>query len=384
MFRFFSILIRKIKSNKKEIKLLQQFNAWKAQREDLQPYISSLKLLIIRLDDIGDYIVFRNFLDAYKISEKWKKYKITLLGNIAWKDLFDGFDKDKVDDTIWIDKKQYLNDEEYRKNTWMLLHNESFEVVICPSRTRPLLLDDLCALAAGVAKKIASANTFIYAGWNKVSDSLYSELFFLKNEYIHEFTFNKLFTEWCCDIKLKTDAPRFEGITKKSDSDYLVFFIGAASKSRRWTVKGWTKLIKLVYKNYQYKIIITGGNADNKNADKISSQLNVVNITGKTSLTEMVNLIAGAKAVVSNNTMAAHIAVACNTPLIIVASGDNYFRFTEYESLNVANVFTVYPKVFKNKLKKYSSDLIHYDAVSADIATISTKTVFEALKKFLL
>ena len=78
MLRSFSILIRKIKSIKKETKLLQQFNEWKAQQGNLQAHSSTLKLLIIRLDDIGDYIVFRNFLGAYKISEKWKNYKITL------------------------------------------------------------------------------------------------------------------------------------------------------------------------------------------------------------------------------------------------------------------------------------------------------------------
>lgn len=384
MLRFFSILIREIKSNKKEIKLLKQFAVWKEQQQYLPENNAAKKLLIIRLDDIGDYIVFRNFLDAYKVSLKWKDYKITLLGNIFWKDLFEAFDKDKVDDTIWIDKQQYLNNEEYRKSIWIELRNQDFETVICPSRTRPLLLDDLCALASGAINKIASANTFIYKAWNEVSDSLYTELFFLKNEYIHEFIFNKLFAEWCCHIKLEAAAMHFEGIIKKHDSNYLVFFIGAASKSRRWTVKGWIELIKLINKNYQYKIFITGGNTDIKNANKISVQSNAENIAGKTSLSEMVNLIAGAKAVISNNTMAAHIAVACNTPLIIVASGDNYFRFTEYESLNVANVFTIYPEVFKSKLKKYSSDLIYYDAVSADIATISAKTVFKALKKILL
>lgn len=383
MLRFFSIVIRKIKSVKKETKLLQQFNEWKLQQENLPAHFSSSKLLIIRLDDIGDYIVFRNFLEAYKIAERWKDYKITLAGNIAWKNLFDVFDKDKVDDTIWIDKKQYLNDETYRKNIWKLLYDEMFAVVICPSRTRPLLLDDLCTLASGAAKKIGAANTYIYKEWNKVSDKIYNELFSLENGYIHEFIFNKLFTEWCCDANLETTTLHFEGIEKKDDSGYLVFFIGAASKSRRWTVKRWTELIEIINKNYQYKIFITGGNADIKNANKISTQSNTENIAGKTSLSEMVNLIAGAKAVISNNTMAAHIAVACNIPVVIVTSGDNYFRFTEYGSLDAANVITVYPKVFEKKFKKYSSDLIYYNAVSADIASISAKTVFNALQKIL-
>ena len=87
--------------------------------------------------------------------------------------------------------------------------------MVCPSRTRPLLLDDLCALASGATKKVGSANTYIYAEWNKISDSIYTELFSLKNGYIHEFVFNKLFAEWCCHINLETNLLRFEGVIKK-------------------------------------------------------------------------------------------------------------------------------------------------------------------------
>ena len=112
MFRFFSILIRKIKSRKKQGKLLEQFNIWKEQQRFLQESNPTKKILIIRLDDIGDYILFRNFLPYYKNAEHWKSYSFTLLGNIVWKDLFEKYDASLVNAVIWIDKKQYLQNED--------------------------------------------------------------------------------------------------------------------------------------------------------------------------------------------------------------------------------------------------------------------------------
>lgn len=383
MLRSISLAIRKIQSAKKEKEILKTFYAWQAEVSHLPKTRSSKKLLLIRLDDIGDYIVYRNFLGAYKFSAKWKDYKITLLANIAWKDLFEVFDKNKVDNTIWIDKRKYFADEAYRKNIWTQLSNEAFEVVINPSRTRPLLLDDICALATSATKKIGCINTFKYADWNNTSDSLYNDLFSLKDAYIHEFFFNKKFAEWCCNAEVNIDAPQFETITKTNNNDYLIFFIGAASRSRRWTTKRWIELIKLVNKNYQYKIYITGGPADIPAANEIASYSNVENVAGKTSLIETINLIANARLVVSNNSMAAHAAVACNTPVVIVANGDNYFRFTQYQPFGRKDVAAVYTNIFLNDFKKYGKNLIHYEAVSADIATIKAQTVFDEMKKML-
>ena len=48
---------------------------------------NSNTLLIIRLDAIGDYLLFRNFLSVIRASRKYKDYEITLCGNIVWKDL---------------------------------------------------------------------------------------------------------------------------------------------------------------------------------------------------------------------------------------------------------------------------------------------------------
>ncbi len=380
MSRFFSVLIRRIKSRKKEEKLLEQFHTWKNTLHLQKNNNSSNQILIIRLDDIGDYILFRNFLGYYKNAERWKNYSFTLLGNVVWKELFEKFDKNKVDSVIWIDKKQYLTNESYKEKICSELNEKEFAVVICPSRTRPLLLDDLCAIATGAKTMIAAENNFVYDSWNQLSNSFYNELFPADN-LTHEFKFNRSFAEWCC--KQNISITKSEINIDKSETANIICFIGASAKSKRWIAQRWIELINMIKKENKYNIFVAGGNSDVIMAEKIVADTGVNNIAGKTSLNEMIEMIANAKAIITNDTMATHAAVACNTPLIILANGNNYYRFTDYSSFNLQNVITMYPERFSKKLKDKKNNLLHYEAVSSDIQTISAEAVYKSLQKIL-
>ncbi len=149
MFRSYSLFTRRRRAAKECQRILNSFHEWQAvQRQLPEPSPAKGKLLVIRLDDIGDYLLFRNQLGVYKKSPRWKDHSVTLLGNTSWKDIFEACDKDSVDDVIWVNKSRYLIDAAYRLETWQHLRARGFDTVVAPSRTRPLLLDDLCMLAA--------------------------------------------------------------------------------------------------------------------------------------------------------------------------------------------------------------------------------------------
>ena len=54
-------------------------------------------ILLIRLDHIGDYVLFRNYIELIKNSNKYKNYSITLLGNSVWKDFSEELDNKYID-----------------------------------------------------------------------------------------------------------------------------------------------------------------------------------------------------------------------------------------------------------------------------------------------
>ena len=332
------------------------------------------KLLIVRLDEIGDYILWRNSLVLYKTSPKWKHCHTTLLGNKAWKSLFECMDNCAVDDVVWVDKNEYINNESYRFELWTQLRVAGFETVICPTKIRTPIFDDSCTLATGCSNIIATKC--------KASDNLNKHLYYNDKIY-HEFFFNIDFLNWCCETnhhfkRPEIDVSLFQPICK----NYILCYIGAAKKSRQLPVKTWVQVIKLLKQSYQKKIILAGGLAEREVSEQIELATQTDNITGTVSLAGMINYTAFADAVITGDTMEAHLAVSCKTPTVIFANGNTFARFSAYKEANIQGVETVYAKPFVKVWKKKNYKLFsNYTAVTSDITTITAEDILQALQK---
>jgi heptosyltransferase-1 len=105
-------------------------------------------------------------------------------------------------------------------------------------------------------------------------------------------------------------------------NDYIVVAPSARWETKRWPAHNFAKLIS----NTVAPCVITGTKSDNKIAVKILDNLSdkrkksgkTINLCGKTGLKELTALIAGAKAVVTNDSGPMHIAAALNKPVIAV------------------------------------------------------------------
>lgn len=388
MIRKISVILRKLQGTKSDRRLLANFAEWKNALHDIkivERNIPVKKLLVIRLDDIGDYLLFRNFLPVYKQSSNWKDYEVTYLGNIAVKPLFDAYDFSTADKTIWIDKKRYFSEAEYRKNIWGQLYNENFEVVINPSRTRQLLLDDICILAAQAPVKVGAENTHETPELNYLSNQAYTRL--LKDFPLqHEFHFNKAFAKWCSGIDIILDRPEIliTETTTPQKEPYILLCIGAAHKSKRWPESRWIELTNLLAKNKLPLAIISGSKAEESIANEIATATAAKNITGATTLPEMIAWMNNAAAAVCNDSMAAHLAVSCNTPLVMLSNGNKFYRFTAYKEAGIENVITIYASPFLKKWKPEKQfPHKHYIPVTKDMLTIKAASVIKALKQLL-
>src|ERR1700679_3460796 len=66
---------------------------------------SKKRMLIIKTDAIGDYILFRNFIEVVKNSVCYEGYEINLLGNRIWQDIALKYDSQYVDNFIFINSE---------------------------------------------------------------------------------------------------------------------------------------------------------------------------------------------------------------------------------------------------------------------------------------
>ncbi|MCS7232152.1 MAG: hypothetical protein RMJ67_08460, partial [Elusimicrobiota bacterium] len=152
-------------------------------------------LLLVRLDEIGDYVLFRNFIEMLKRSEKYKNYSVTLVGNMAWKDLSEKLDGKFIDKFIWIDKKKFAKNLLYRYKKLKEIRSNGYEVVIAPVYSRDFFYNDSIVRIVNAKEKIGnSGNLANMKKWQKIlGDKYYTKLIPSRDEVMFEFYRNREF-----------------------------------------------------------------------------------------------------------------------------------------------------------------------------------------------
>jgi ADP-heptose:LPS heptosyltransferase len=394
MARQISLIGRRADSAKDRRRVMRIFDEWLTDQRKLSAVSHRDRtLLLIRLDDIGDYLLFRNQLEVYKTSARWKSYRITLLGNESWRGLFTAFDQSTVDDTIWVNKDRYLENAPYRTAIWQQLRAGGFETVVAPSCMRPLLLDDFCRLAAAPLHSIGSVNTNVHEAWNRLSDSLYTSLFKPSRSLMHEFDFNAEFSTWVNGNRYAGNRPYIEqraaGVGQGAASGqgaYTICFVGGSIRSKRWPTHRWLEFIALHHQHFSGRIVLAAGSSpvELRMVDEIQQRTGAESIAGKLQLCELIPWIAGAQAVVTNDTMASHMSVSLNRPTVIIANGGNYMRFCEYSHAGITQVAAVYSEWFNRRRERLGDrHYAYHEIVTGDIVSIRAAPVIDALKKLL-
>ena len=333
-------------------------------------------LLLVRLDAIGDYVLFRNFIEILRNSLKYKDYSITLCGNLAWQDLAETLDGKFVNDFIWIDKKKFIRNIYYRYKVLNNIGQRGFEVAIQPNFSREYYYGDAIIKASGARERIGSCGDLgNMEGWQKkISDNYYTKLIPAGNYNMLEFQRNKEFFEKLLGVTIAITKPQIDmnylNKGKPATGNYAIIFPGARNERKRWSTDKFAEIAGYLSAKYGLKIFIAGSHLEKALSNKIVSQarnIDINDITGKTTLTEITELISQADLVVSNDTFAVHLAVAVNTKVVYLLTGDHFGRFGPYPKDSMDKVYYIYPQEIMEKINtdfayltekfRYESDL---------------------------
>lgn len=350
-------------------------------------------LLIIKLDEIGDYILFRNFLRYFKASEKFIGYKITLCGNIAWKSIFDFLDKDCVDSSFWINKIKFSKNLFYRNKIIKLIKGVEYNTVINGSLSRVFYTDDTLVKAANAKFKIGSktdfSNQFLWQ--KKISDNYYTELIEIDDESVFEFHRNKYFVSKAVKTEIDVTAPVIEKDNLKYNDElvdtFAAFYLGGRVKYKIWDTKNFISVAKYIYERFNLKIVLLGDAKDIEYSKKFKNHFEnkyITDFTSKTNLVEVLEILNNAQIAVMNDSGLAHIAAGLNKNLIVLANGTHLGRFFPYPE-SYKNVKAIYPPVIENKLKNFKNMIKEYKYRSVlDINSISVERVIEEIDNLLV
>ena len=341
-------------------------------------------LAVLKLDQIGDYVIFRNFLEEIKKSKKYKDYKIVLIGNIIYKNFAKAFDGNVIDKFIGVNKRNYRKYGIYRKFIANEINAQKIDVLVSPTYSRDAQWVENIVKSTIAEEKIGSSGdgTNITLGQKREADRKYTTLIQQEEKPMFEFERYKEFFEKFLGNKLSVAAAHIE--TENVERARLVgFFPGAGAKYRRWSPENFAKVADYIKKNYGYKICILGDKKDKKIAKAImkNSSADFIDMTGKIPLEKLPRYCKKLQFVLTNDTAGFHISAAVGTKVICISNGNNYPRFVDYPDKNLVNV--VYPDEAETNLSnaKYVKDNLLYGSI-IDINKVTVEKVINAINVF--
>ena len=350
-------------------------------------------LLLIRLDTIGDYVIFRNFIEILKKSEKYTDFSITLCGNIIFKELAEGLDSGLIDRFVYIDKKKFLKSGAYKFQKLKEIHKQDYETLLHPTYSREFYFGDYITKKTPAKEKIGSECDLsnIEHDMKPVADKYYTRLIPAKKEILFEFYRNREFFETLLGTKLDITKPfiNTESIVTKLTplKKYVVIFPGAGAKFRQWDTAKFAAVADYIYSKYGYEILLTGSKNDGKIAREIISKTKcakIANVCGKIKLPELAKIISKSEFLIAGDTGAYHIGVAVNAKVICISNGNHFGRFVPYPKEIYDRVLYIYPDAITEKLDDYDYLISQYGFGSKlDINNIRAEDVFNLVDKII-
>ena len=294
-------------------------------------------MLLIRLDLIGDFVLWLDAAQAYR--RLYPHKKITLAVNSACVDLAKALPH--WDEVLSIDLAALRENYIYRLLILLNLRWCNFEVAIQPTFSREFA-GDLVLRSTFAQERIGYAGDAnnITISLKTKTDSWYTRLVPNDPLQIMELNINAHFVRKLGCANFLSCTPNIPDLgtrldTQQFKSSYIVVAPGASWHPKMWPVQNFAQVIRQLVAQFRVQIVLCGGKSDQPicaELAKLLSPLQIIDLSGETSLTELVEIIRGAKLVLTNDSAPTHLAAATSTPSICILGGGHFKRFLPYQS----------------------------------------------------
>ena len=308
-------------------------------------------VLVIRMDGIGDMVLFRAALDHYAEVFKIEKSEITVLGCTSWGSItdvvFNGYK------TLIINEHSFARWPFYRFWHSLKVRAVNPAVSICDSYLRRAIMSDSLSWISGANRTISSLP---FISENTRAEYQYylsqvDEIIQTGDYPTHEVERHFNFLSNIAGRKIKPEVPKIQWRGNLPlekfvpvGATYVVLNPGSNEFGRRWPLAKFQKLAqKLV--EWGHYVVFVGGKEEHPGAIDISAG-GIIDLIGKTTLEQLLDLMNHAQLVVSNDTGPAHLSIALGTPTLVVVGGGHFGCFVPYpESIRPDHARFVYHRM---------------------------------------
>lgn len=293
-------------------------------------------LLVVRMDGIGDMVLFRSALDKYAEAFGVAPGDITVLGCRSWEsiaaDTFAGYR------VVAIDEHAYARRPLYRLKVNLMVRRLGPAITVCDSYFRRALMADSLVWVSGAGRKVVSlpyANEATRAEYtwymSQVDDAVDTGAY-----PSHECERHARFLSAITGRQVAPEVPRLSWRDKAPNiapgSPYIVLNPGSNEYGRRWPFDSYVATARILLAR-GLRVAVVGSARESPPAGKweaLRGEDNVIDLIGATSLPELLDVLKGAAGVVTNDTGPAHLAIALGAPTVVIVGGGHFGSFVPY------------------------------------------------------
>jgi ADP-heptose:LPS heptosyltransferase len=307
----------------------------------------SNRVLVVRNDSIGDYLLYRPWLRLLAAQVRGRGQRLTLAANALWAPLARAWDADLFDELLVVEFGRFQKDLGYRAEVLRTIGAGGYGEVIYPLHVREPAVENFIRFLRAPSR-IASQGEHRTDAWFRLLDQGYTVVLPTTQDTLFEFDRNgEFFTNWqAIQAPIVPPAPRpplhlpivaaeAARFQPAGAQPAIVLFPGASARQKQWPAAHFATLALGLHQRYgaQYRLVLAGSQADGAIARRIQQAAGSVpldNLCGQTSLPELAALLSQARLLISNDTVAAHLATQLGTPCLVVLMGENYGKFFPY------------------------------------------------------
>ena len=301
-------------------------------------------ILLIRLDNIGDFVLW--FESAKRIAGSYRRLgkRVVLLAPSAWATWAEGFEI--FDQVISLDRSRFVSDLVYRFRMELDIRRFGFETAILCSYSRNWYSGDTIIRTCGSKHRIGSIGDpeFSTSHERRLSRGWYSRLLPASKATLMELERNAEFAGQI--LEEPALAPKIADLTPHLDASitqrllhrygifgrFYVLFPGASESIKRWPVDNFREIACRLYEQTGWLGVICGGAEDRGLAAELrhTAASPLLDLTGRTDLMQLTQVLSAASFLLSNDTVAVHLAAALRISTVCPLGGGYVGRFLPY------------------------------------------------------
>jgi ADP-heptose:LPS heptosyltransferase len=296
------------------------------------------RVLIVRLDRIGDFVLWLDSAKAIRELYPPKQYHITLLGSDGFTDL--AREIAYFDDVWEVNRDRFVTNLSYRYKMMRRVAAGGFSLVLHPTWGRDFLWGDATVRASRAPERIGfnDASPLMSGIARAISNRWYTRLIEGSARPLMMLARNAEFVRALGCSSFMAKLPVLEvpnGVrAQMADGPYYCVCPGASRAIKQWPIERFAAVAQRLFEHTGWKGLVCGAQQEKQlgQALKRLCTAPLEDYTGRTTLPELADILRGARLVIANDSAAVHLAAATGVKSVCILGGAHYGTFAPYDT----------------------------------------------------